>query len=260
MSAEIILQQSANQAALVAKREELAAVRAELAERSAELHGLRSALKAFEDKYFREAGVLYVELDELEASIAENEVRLYDSDAARSRAAEARERADESRAAACDNAPEAEAPDASPGLKMLFREVAKCIHPDLARDGAEAEYLTLLMARANQAYRRCDSDTLQQILDDHRELREGAAEEGLAVDTARIGRQIQHVRRDLLALEAERYTLFSSEIAGLQRDTAAAAMAGRDLLAELSCSLREQIAGAQYRLAFVEKQMFAHGR
>ncbi len=51
--------------------------------------------------------------------------------------------------------------DPPPGLKALFRELAKRIHPDLAGDEAEQKHLTLLMIRANQAYSRGDAETLQ---------------------------------------------------------------------------------------------------
>lgn len=260
MPAEIVLQQSGNHAALADALEELAALRVALSDREAALAKLRATLKTFEDRYFREVGVLYAELDELEADIAEREARLYDSDTARSRAAEAREQANNSRDAAADHAEPVELPDPSPGLKALFRDVAKRIHPDLARDDAEAEFFTLLMAHANQAYRRGDAETLGRMLDDHRDPVSFAGADGVAAETARAVRQVTHVRRDLAALEAERYALLSSELAGLQRDAEAVAGEGRDLLLELAAGLNPQIADARYRLAFLERQMFAHGR
>ena len=76
----------------------------------------------------------------------------------------------------------------------------------------------------------------------------------------RAARQVQHLRRDLAALEAERYTLLSGELAGLQRDAEAVAVGGRDLLQELAAGLQTQLTEARYRLAFLERQMFAHGR
>ncbi|MGI4852451.1 MAG: hypothetical protein ACRYF4_00220 [Janthinobacterium lividum] len=260
MPAEIVLQQSGNKAVLAQMLEELAALRVALASGETALAKVRAKLKTFEDRYFREVGVLYAELDELEAGIAEREARLYDSETARSRAAEAREQANNSRDAAADHAEPVEMPDPSPSLKALFRDVAKRIHPDVAQDNAEAEFFTLLMARANQAYRRGDAETLQRMLDDHRDPVGFAGVDGIAAETGRAVRQVQHVRRDLAALESERYTLLSSELAGLQRDAEAVAGEGRDLLLELAAGLHPQIADARYRLAFLERQMFAHGR
>ena len=260
MPAEIILQQTPDAVALLDKREQLAGVRAKLADCESELTQLRAQLKAFEDRYFRQVGVLYAELDDIEARIAEREVDLYDSDSARHRADEARQRAQETHDAAFGDAHEIEEFDPPPSLKALFRDVAKRIHPDFARDDGEQKHFTLLMARANQAYRRGDTETLQRLLDDHREINASIAGEDAAAELLRIARQIQHAERDIAALDAERHTLLSSEIAQLHLDAEAAAREHRDLLTELATSLREQIADARYRLAFVDRQISAHGR
>ena len=260
MPAEIILQQTPDDLDLLDKREQLAAVRARLAERESELAQLRAQLKTFEGRYLRQVGVLYAELDDLEARIAEREIDLYDSDSARSRAAEARQRAQETHDAAFGDAREAEEFDPPPSLKTLFREVAKRVHPDFARDAAEQRHFTLLMARANQAYNRGDAETLQRLLDDHREIHASIAGEGAAAELLRITRQIRHAERDMARLDAERHTLLASEIAQLHLDAEAAALDHRDLLAELAASLKEQVADARYRFEFVDRQIKAHGR
>jgi chromosome segregation ATPase len=260
MSAEIILQQSPDQIALIERREQLAAVRSALAERESELAQLRAQLRTFEGRYLRQVGVLYAELDDLEARIAEREVELYDSDSARNRAEEARRQAQETHDAAFTAAHEAEEFDPPPSLKTLFREVARRIHPDFARDDAEQKHFTLLMARANQAYSRGDTSTLQRLLDDHLEINAFIDGEGAAAELARITRQIQHAERDIATLEAERHTLLASEIAQLHLEAEAAAREHRDLLTELATNLREQVADARYRLDFVNRQLFAQGR
>jgi chromosome segregation ATPase len=260
MPAEIILQQTPDAVALLDKREQLAGVRAKLADCESELAQLRAQLKAFEDRYFRQVGVLYAELDDIEARIAEREVDLYDSDSARHRADEARQRAQETHDAAFGDAHEIEEFDPPPSLKALFRDVAKRIHPDFARDDGEQKHFTLLMARANQAYRRGDTETLQRLLDDHREINASIAGEDAAAELLRIARQIQHAERDIAALDAERHTLLSSEIAQLHLDAEAAAREHRDLLTELATNLREQIADAQHRFELIDRQIKAHGR
>jgi hypothetical protein len=116
------------------------------------------------------------------------------------------------------------------------------------------------MARANHAYSRGDTETLQRLLDDHREIHASIADEGASAELLRITRQIRHAERDIAALEVERHTLLSSEIAQLHTDTEAAAREHRDLLTELATSLREQIAGARRRFEFVDRQISAHGR
>ena len=264
MPAEIVLQPRPNAAALAEKREGLAAVRAALAEREADIAQVRCQLKAFEGRYLQGVGVLYAELDEIAARIAEREVDLYDSDSARRRAQEARERAQETHEAAFGADQEPEEFDPSPSLKTLFREVAKRIHPDFAGDEAEQKHFTLLMTRANQAYSRGDAETLQRMLDDHLEVNAamagGGTDEGDGVTLLRLARQIQHAVRDIAALDREHQTLLQSEIGQLYTDAEAAAHEDRDLLAELAASVRERIADAQYRLEFVERQVSALGR
>ena len=260
MPAEIILQHSPDDAALLDKREQLATVRTTLAERESELAQIRAQLKTFEGRYLRQVGLLYAELDDLEARIAEREVDLYDSDSARRRAEETRRQAQETHDAAFGDAHEAPEFDPPPSLKTLFRDVAKRIHPDFARDDAEQKHFTLLMARANQAYSRGDTETLQRLLDDHREINASIAGEGVAAELGRITRQIQHAQRDITILEAERHTLLSGELAQLHLDAEAAAREHRDLLTELATGLREQIADAKYRFQFIDRQIDAQRR
>ena len=260
MPAEIILQKTPADTALLEKREQLAAVRTTLAGRESELAQMRAQLKAFEGRYLRQVGVLYAELDELEALIAGREAELYDSDAARRRAEESRQRAQETHDAAFGEAREAEEFDPPPSLKTLFREVAKRIHPDFARDDAEAQYFTLLMARANIAYTHGDTETLQRLLDDHLEINASVAGEGAAAELLRISRQIRHAERDIANLDAERHSLLGSEIAQLHLDAEAAAREHRDLVTELATGLREQIAEAQRRFDLIDRQINVHGR
>ena len=253
---------SADEADLREQREALVALRTLLVEREAGVAQVRGQLRAFEDRYFRQVGVLYAALDDLEARIAEREVALYDSDAARERAANARERAGESHDAAFRAEDvEAEVFDPPPSLKALFREVARRIHPDLARDAAEQAHRTLLMARANQAYRRGDADLLQRLLDDSRDLDAAALDGDLdAAELGRIQRGIRQAQRDLGALDGERHTLLAGEIGQLYRDAEAAALQHRDLLLELASDLRDQVADSERRFEFVDRQVTAHGR
>jgi hypothetical protein len=260
MPAEIIIQQTPDDVALFVKREQLAAVRSKLAERESELAQIRAQLKTFEGRYLRQVGILYAELDDLEARIAEREVDLYDSDSARRRAEEARRQAQETHDAAFGDVRETEEFDPPPTLKTLFRDVAKRIHPDFARDEAEQKHFTLLMARANQAYSRGDIEALQRLLDDHREINASIAGEGAATELIRITRQIEHAERDIATLDAEQRTLLASEIAQLYHDAEAAAREHRELLTELAASLREQVAEARRRFEFIDRQISAHGR
>jgi hypothetical protein len=260
MPAEIVLQPGPNAAGLAEKRERLAAVRVVLAEREADIAQIRAQLKAFERRYLQRVGVLYAELDEIAARITELEVDLYDSDSARRRAQEARQRARETHEAAFGSEQEPAEFDPSPGLKTLFREVARRIHPDFASDEAEQKHFTFLMTRANHAYSCGDAETLQRLLDDHLEVNAALADVGDGVTLLRLVRQIQHAERDIARLDGEEQTLLQSEIGQLYSNAEAAAQEDRDLLGELEVSLCERIGDAQYRLEFVTRQVSALGR
>jgi len=260
MPTELVLHQTPTAETLKDLRAQLAATRSTLAERESELAHLRAQLKSFEGRYLRQVGVLYADLDDLEARIAEREVDLYDSAAARIRAAEARQRAVETHEAAFAEASEAEEFDPPPTLKTLFREVARRIHPDFARDPDEQAHLTRLMARANAAYARGDIDTLQRLLEDHHEISSSIAGEGPDAEAQRLSRQLAHANRDIAALDQERAALLASEIGQLHIDASAATLEGRDLIVELSASLSEKIAEARRNFELIDRQIKAHGK
>ena len=71
MNAEIIRRLSPEEEELAKKRNDLALLQTELAERELELANLRADLSAFEGLYLRDVGVLYAELDDWNARIAQ---------------------------------------------------------------------------------------------------------------------------------------------------------------------------------------------
>ena len=95
MSREIVKKLTPEEEELLRKREELAGVRGALAERELELADLRTQLKSFEGRYLRQVGVLYAELDDWEAKIAEIEASLRPSPTASQQAQETRKRSEE---------------------------------------------------------------------------------------------------------------------------------------------------------------------
>ena len=147
MALEIVRKLTPEEEELLRKREELASVRAALAERELELADLRALLKSFEGRYLRQVGVLYAELDEWEAKIAEIEASLKPSATASRRAQQTRKRAEETHEATHGEASKAKDFQPSADLKSLFREAAKRLHPDFAKDEADRQLRTRLMAQ-----------------------------------------------------------------------------------------------------------------
>jgi DNA repair exonuclease SbcCD ATPase subunit len=227
--------------ATIWRREELASLQAELTERELFLANLRAELAAFEGRYLREVGVLYAELDDWNAKIAELAAEEDGSEEAKSAAAKARVQAEESYAAAYGEAAKAAEFSPTPELKALFREVVRQIHPDNAADEADCLLRNRLMAEANLAYKRGDEAALRKILEEYKSSPESVRGGGVQADLRRILLQIGRIRKRLADIEAEIADLTSSEIALLMAKVESAKAKGRDSLAEMRRDAGHQV-------------------
>lgn len=245
MSSQITRRLKPEEEEILHKREELAAIRATLAERELELVDLRSQLAAFEGHYLRQVGTLYAELDEWKARLSELEARFDPSDASKVQAEEAREQARQAYEGAHGKGSETPDFTPSPDLKRLFREVAKRIHPDFAKDSVDLERRTQFMTEANRAYQAGDAEALQRILDEYQDGADAVTGEGIGAELIRIIRQISLAKTRVSAIEQELATLRQSEIALLKKQAEEREQEGRDLLADLAIAVREQIEWAK---------------
>jgi len=226
---------------LARKREELEALQVQLADRELHLANLRAELSAFAGQYLRQVGVLYAELDEWNAKLAElvaDETRTAE---ARSAATQARAQAAESRAASRGDAAQAKEFAVSPELKSLYREVAKRVHPDLAIDEDDRKQRDRLMAEANRAYQNGDVEALRRILHEYESSPDSVRGSGVGADLVRVLRQLGQVRNRLAGIEEEIAGLEASDIATLQAKAEAASKEGRDLLAEMAANAQGRI-------------------
>jgi hypothetical protein len=258
MPSEIVRKQTPEEMELVRKREELAAIRTVLADRELELADVRAQLRSFEGRYLREVGILYAELDEWVARIAELEASLGKSVDARNQATQARKQAEETRAAAQGEASKSQDFKPSVDLKNLFREVAKRIHPDFAKDDIDRERRTELMAEANQAYLDGDSEALRHILNGYNESSEAVLGEGIGAELVRIIRQIHQARQNIESIEKSIAKLNSTELAALRTDTVVAEQEGRNLLAEIETKVRARLSVLQKRYEILSQERKAH--
>jgi hypothetical protein len=241
MSGQLTQRLKPEEEEILRKREELAAIRATLAELELELVDLRSQLAAFEGRYLRQVGALYAELDEWKARISESRARLDPSAAAKEQAQQAREQARQTHEEAHGKASETRDFKPSPDLKRLYREVARRIHPDLAKDSGDLERRTRFMAEANRAYEAGDAEALQRILDEYQDGADAVEGEGIGAELIRIIRQISMAKARAEAIERELATLRQSEIAKLKKQAEEREQVGGDLLAELAATVHEQI-------------------
>jgi hypothetical protein len=247
MSTEIAHRLSPEEEELAKKREDLALLQAELAERELFLTNLRAELAAFEGQYLRQVGTLYAELDEWNAKTAEVLAEQEGTQEAQSAAAQARTQAEESNSAVHGEAAAAQEFTPSAELKALYREVAKRVHPDLATDEADRHNREHLMAEANAAYQRGDTEALRRILAEYESSPESVKGVGVAADLVRVIRQIKQVRSRLAQIELVIATLIDSDIAKLRAKVEAARAEGRELLTEMAEDVRKRIDLARRR-------------
>jgi hypothetical protein len=214
MKSDITRRQTPEEQELSRKLSELGKFETELAQRELDLATLQAELHTFEAKYIRIVGIRYTELDEIEAQIAEAEARLKPKDnRIQEQAAQARAQAQESaQAAGIAQKPREEKFKPSESLTKLYREVAKCIHPDLATDEKERSRRQQLMVDANSAYEEGDQAKLRTILAEWESSPESVEGEGTVAELVRVIRKIAQVEKRLRVIETEIAQLEESEL------------------------------------------------
>lgn len=251
MRTDITRTQTPEERELSRKLYELFELETELAQRELDLATFQGELHTFEARYIRIVGVCYAELDEIEAQIAEAEARLKPKDnKIQEEAAQARAQAQASaQAAGIDQEPREEKFSPSESLKTLYREVAKCIHPDLATDEKERTRRQQLMADANRAYEEGDEAKLRAILAEWENSPESVEGEGTAAELVRVIRKIAQVEKRLRVIETEITQLEESDLYQLNTKVEVAENEGRNLLDEMASRVKKEIASASERLA-----------
>jgi hypothetical protein len=212
-------------------RTQLATLRATLTTREADLDHLRAQLNSFEGRYIRQVGVLYIQLDEWEERIAELNHPTQPQPATPEP----------------ETTPEPEPEPAALDLKSLFREVAKRIHPDRAKNAHDELHRTHLMSQANAAFLRSDADLLQRMLNGYDPATDTGDDLTPAAQLQRLTHQIAQTQQDIATIDAELEALAASEMADLRNRTKIAAQQGRDLLAELAARVKGSIGIAMRR-------------
>jgi hypothetical protein len=234
------------------KRTELSHLESELADRELQLTTLRSELATFEYSYAGIVGKRFVELDELDAQIAERLAQASPNDVrAQSTATQARSKAGESRNVVEKSlavTPPTRDTSRSQSLKNLYREVAKKIHPDLATSAADRIRRQQLMAEANDAYATGDEARLRAILEEYEASPESVQGEGAAAELVRVIRTIAQVKKRLAQIVLEIEVLRTSDIFALKARADRTAEEGRDMLREMAEDLDSQIAASRERL------------
>lgn len=241
MPSEIVHRLSPEEEELAAKQSELAQLEAQLADEELALASLKAELAVFEGIYLRRVGILYAELDEWTARLAELQAKNTATPEADSEASAARAQAKESYSAAHSEAAEAQPVMLSPELKKLYREAAKRVHPDTAIDDADRARRERLMKEVNDAYVRGDEIELRKILANLDRSPEAVQGSGVGADLIRVLRQLRQIRDRIAAIESEIAGLAETDLARLKAKADIAAAQGLDLFAEMAASVQGRI-------------------
>ena len=179
-------------------------------------------LAAFKARYHHEVGQLHEELDRLEAELAEAELgELLKRPLPRF---------------------------TSDAVRKLFRDVAKVIHPDLARDADTRDRRHSLMIEANRAYALGDEEQLRGILEAWQ--RSPEAIEGTDADATRLRlvRRIAQIEEQLELVANAHAMLQESPMWQLRKMVDEEAAKGKDLVKDMVRRLKRDILVATNRL------------
>ncbi|KXJ98427.1 MAG: hypothetical protein UZ17_ACD001002782 [Acidobacteria bacterium OLB17] len=252
MSAELSLSRQLSPEEIELKKKErvLERLKDRLAFKEEDMADLRGELERFEAQYSMQVGRLYAEIDEIEAAIAEEELKLVpDDEEIKKRVEELRRKAEESaaRAAAAEAAekgdwkPTAEA-------KKAYHDLARTIHPDLAVDSEEKERRHMLMAELNKAYSSGDQEKLDRLADDLRHSPALVPGDSFGDRLVRVIRQIAQVKARFTELAEEGRSARASETYALFLKAKAEREEGRDMIAQIAARTAVHIMRANRRL------------
>jgi len=223
-----------------ALRARLAELDLMLAARSTEVTGVETELAAFKIRYRHEVGRLHEELDELELKISEIEL----GEIARRLENEGRGSDVGSGASKADTGPRY----TSDTVRKLFRDVAKVIHPDLARDDHARDRRHSLMIEANRAYALGDEERLRSILHAWERSPEAVQGSGDEATRLRLERRIAQIEQQLEGFDGDLAELRESPLWKLKVMVDDASSRGKDLVGDMVKRLKRDIVVARNRL------------
>lgn len=219
----------------------VAALDSLLGERSAEVLRMKAELHAFKATYRHQVGSLHEQLEQIELEIAEAELGELAKNAA-NRASTATD------PGATGARPEPLPRFTSDAVRRLFRDVARAIHPDLARDEATKDRRHTLMIEANRAYALGDEELLRSILQTWKNSPEAVQGSDPEATRLRLVRRIAELEEQLAMLAADLAVMIDSPLGKLKATVDEAAKKGKDLVRETVRQLRRDIMAATNRL------------
>jgi hypothetical protein len=221
-------------------RARVAELEAVLDARAADADRINRELDMLAARYRQQVGTLHEQLDQLELDIAEAELGELSKQVA---AGSARASTTPSPAP-----PEPTTRFTSDAVRTLFRDVARAIHPDLARDEHTRDRRHALMIAANRAYALRDEEELRRILEAWERSPEAVRGSDPAAMRLRLERRLAQIEEHLDTYARDLAAVQASPLYALKTTVDEAAAKGRDLVADMVARLKRDIMAATNRL------------
>jgi len=239
---------------LETKKAQLAELEDTLASHELDLITLKAELSTFQGIYIQTVGRLLVEVDEVEAQIAEKLAKKNPSTTTKESAKVSREQASQSfRDYEKESLPKLPIKDfvATEELKKLFRDVAKKIHPDLAKSEKDRIIREDLMKKLNEAYQNGDIEKIKSILVEYESSPDLIEGKDIGAELIRTIRNIALVSSRVNQIKDEIQILVNSDIYDFKNKVAQGREKGRDLLQEMANQLAVQLANLKKQLELI---------
>ncbi len=225
-------------------RARVAELEAVLDTRATEADRINRELDMFAAHYRQQVGTLHDQLDQLELDIAEAELGELSK-----KVADADAEGGAGSGATPSSSPSQPAPRfTSDAVRKLFRDVARAIHPDLARDEQMRDRRHALMVEANRAYALGDTEQLRRILDAWERSPEAVHGSDPAAMRLRLERRLAQIEEHLDLYARDLAALHASSLYELKTMVDESAARGRDLVADMVRRLKRDIMAATNRL------------
>jgi hypothetical protein len=238
---------------------QLKRLEAKLTQNELDLATLRAELREIDLRYNHMVGSRLAKLELIEARIteilsnlnAEERAKVKSAKQDRPRASDGRRRQDE------NSPPEKDGSTLklTERLRTLYREAAKCMHPDLAEDDSERELRNQWMVEINAAYQADDEERLASLLEKWMVSPEGVQGFGTQANLERTIRKIAQVKDRLKEIRKEIERLRTSFAYSLREQMEAAELDGHNLLDEMSEKLEQRIMRKQDLLDSLKKNV-----
>lgn len=244
MESEIVVLEEINESGLEEKKAVLEKLKVALIEKELELTKLEIALRNFEIEYLSIVGLRYTELDELKAEYAEllHKLNPYDKipqESARKARVQAQGTAETVNASIKKKTQKHI--NQTEDLKQLYREAAKCVHPDFATSETEREYRTSIMIEVNAAYKAGNEIKLKEIIKQWQSDEKFIKSNHYNAELAHLVLQIMRIRERLNEIGNKISSLKASDLYKIKLKAAKLSKVSRNLLREMAEELDVQI-------------------